>query len=233
MKLDVRMLSCGLAGCVVVTLTASGCGGYSSGSSAPKEPSASDLQSSMRSSVASANSVHFNGNLSDNGVPVGVDMGVSRSGDLDGSITQNGAKLQVIGVDGKVYIKATPEFLKEVKAPADACSLICGHWVQLPPSEARPLTSQLTLQNLSDSVNSGQAAQLKESGKTTVNGTAAYVLKAPNGATVDVSQSSPHYPLQAHAGSGKTGTVTFSQWNSVPHPTPPPAKDVINLSGLH
>jgi hypothetical protein len=230
MKLDIRML----AGCAVVTLAVGGCSGsYSSSSSAPKEPSSSDLQSSMRSSVASANSVHFNGNLSDNGVPVGVDMGVSRSGDLQGSVTENGAKLQVIGVDGKIYIKATPEFLKEVKAPASACSLICGHWVQLPQAEARPLTSQLTLKNLSDSVNSSHGAQLKESGSTTVDGKAAYVLKAPNGATIDVSQSSPHYPLQAHAGSGKSGMVTFSQWNSVPHPAPPPAKDVINLNGVH
>lgn len=230
MKLDVRMLACGLAGCVVVTVSASGC---SSSSSPPKEPNASDLQSSMRSSVASANSVHFNGNLSSNGVPVGVDMGVSRSGDLQGSINENGAKLQVVGVDGKVYIKATPEFLKEVKAPASACSIICGHWVQLSAAEARPLTSQLTLKNLSDSVNSSQGAPLKESGKTTVDGKAAYVLKAPNGATVYVSQSSPHYPLQAHAGSGKSDMVTFSQWNAVPHPTPPPAKDVINLNGTH
>jgi hypothetical protein len=228
MKLDIRMLACGLAGCAAVTVAVSGCG-----SSAPQEPSASDLQSSMRSSVASANSVHFDGNLNDNGVPVGVDMGVSRSGEMQGSITQNGAKLQVIGVDGKVYIKATPEFLKEVKAPSSACAVLCGHWVQLPPQEARQITSQLTLRNLSASVNSGQSANLTESGTTTVNGTAAYVLEAPNGATVDVRQSSPHYPLQAHAGSGNSGTVTFSQWNSVPHPTPPPASQVINLNSLH
>jgi hypothetical protein len=230
MKLDVRMLARGLAACAAASLAAGGCGG--STSAAPKEPAASDLQSSMRSSVASATSVHVNGDLSDNGVPVGVDMGVSRAGDLQGSIMQNGAKLQVVGIDGKVYIKATPEFLKEVKAPSNACSVICGHWVQLPAQEARQITSQLTLTNLSASVNSGQSAHLKESGATTVDGKAAYILKAQNGATVDVSQSSPHYPLQAHAGSGKSGTVTFSQWNSVPHPAPPPAKDVINLNGL-
>lgn len=226
MKLDVRMLACGLAGCAVLTVSACG-------SSAPKEPSAADLQSSARSSVASASSVHFNGNVTSNGVPVGVDMGVSRSGDLSGSITQNGAKLDVLGVGGKVYIKATPEFLKEVSAPSSACAVICGRWVQLPPREAGAITSQLNLRNLTGNIDSGQAAHFTEAGTSTVNGQAAYVLKAGNGATLEVSQSSPHYPLQAHAGAGKSGTVTFSQWNAVPRPTPPPASQVVNLNNLH
>ena len=227
------MLTCGLAGGALVTLALSGCSSGGTSGAPPREPSASDLQGSMRSSVASAHSVHFDGNLTDNGVPVGVDMGVSQSGDMQGSITQNGARLQVIGLDSKVYIKATPQFLREVKAPANACAILCGHWVQLPPQEARQISSQLTLRNLSRGVNTGQNAHLTERGTTTVDGKAAYVLKASNGATVDVSQSSPHYPLQAHAGAGRTGTVTFSQWNSVPHPTPPPAGQVINVNGGH
>jgi hypothetical protein len=225
MKLDVRTLACGLAGCAVVLVTACG-------SSASSEPTPSDLQASMRSAVSSANSVHFDGQLTSNGVPVGVDMGVNRAGALSGTITQNGARLQVLGVNAKVYIKATPEFLKQVGAPSSACSVVCGRWIQLPPQQASQITSQLSLRNLTGAVNSAQLPKFTESGSTTVNGQPAWVMRSANGASVDVSQASPHFPLQAHAGGGQNDVITFSQWNSVPHPTAPPANQVISLNGL-
>jgi hypothetical protein len=225
MKLNVRMLACGLASCAAVLVTACG-------SSSPSEPTSGDLQNSMRSAVSSADSVHFDGMLSSNGVPVGIDMGVSRAGDLSGTITQNGAKLVVLGVNGKVYIKATPEFLKQVNAPSSACAAVCGRWIQLPPQQASQITSQLSLRNLTGDVNSAKLPKLTESGSTTVNGQPAWVMRSANGASVEVSQSSPHYPLRAHAGGGQNDVITFSQWNSVPHPTAPPASQVVNLNGL-
>jgi hypothetical protein len=232
MKLHVSIVGYALGGCAAVAISA--CGSSTpSASTSPKEPSATELQSSVRSAVSAANSVHFDGQLTNHGLPVGVNIGLDRAGDMSGTITQNGANLQVLGVNRKVYVKATPEFLKQVKAPSSACAIMCGRWVELPPQQASQITGQLNLHSLTGAVNSGKQPKLTEAGSTTVNGQPAWVMKAADGSVVDISQSSPHYPLALHAGGGKKGVFMFSQWNSVPHPTAPPASQVINLSGLH
>jgi hypothetical protein len=209
MSLQFRLVGVGFAGCAAVTAV-----------------------SSMQQAVRDAKSVHFQGQQSVHGLPVGVDTGISRSGDISGSITENGAKLQVLNVDGKAYFKATEAFLKQVKAPASTCTVVCGHWVELPPQEASQLTGQLTMDNLTGNVATRKLPTFKEGGSTTVNGQPAWVLKAPNGSTIDVSSVGKPYPLQATPPSGGHGVIRYSQWNAVPTPAKPPSNQVINLSGL-
>ncbi|MBO0832047.1 MAG: hypothetical protein J2P29_08775, partial [Actinobacteria bacterium] len=61
---------------------------------------------------------------------------------------------------------------------------------------------------------------------TTFNGQPA--LKFTQGRyTIDVASSGPPYVL--YLADSATGSLTFSQWNSVPTITPPPAADVISL----
>jgi hypothetical protein len=225
MKSSGKLLAFGLAGGAVIA--AAGCG-----SSTPSEPGSAALISSTEASIHHASSVHVDGAGSDNGLPVGVDVGINRAGDLNGTIREHGANLDVISASGKVYIKATPEVLKLSGAPASACTLVCGRWIELPPSEAKQLTSQLTMSSVTGGNTSSDLSKYTEDGSTTVNGQPAWVLKGPNGNEVDVSQQPAHYPLQAKSGTGNHGVVRFSQWDSVPAPTPPPASQVINLGDL-
>jgi hypothetical protein len=229
MSAQFRLVAVGFAGCAAVT-TVSACG--SSGAAKASEPAAATLASSMQQAVRDAKSVHFNGQQSVHGLPVGVDTGISRTGDISGSITENGAKLQVLNVGGKAYFKATGAFLKQVKAPASTCTVVCGHWVELPPQEASQLTGQLTMDNLTGNVATRKLPKFKEAGSTTVNGQPAWVLKAPNGSTIDVSSVGKPYPLQATPPSGGHGVIKYTQWNAVPAPAKPPSSQVINLSGL-
>jgi len=225
MRSTAKLLAFGLAG--TAALVVSGCS-----SSTPSEPGAATLASSAQASVRSASSVHVDGAASSNGLPVGVNLGINRAGDISGTITENGANFDIISVAGKVWIKATPEFLKQAGAPSSACSVVCGRWVEVPPSEAKPLISQITMSNLTGQNNSADLSKLTKDGSTTVNGQSAWVLKAPDGSTVAVSQQSAHYPLQVKSATGNKGVVHYTQWNSVPTPTAPPANQVINLSGL-
>jgi hypothetical protein len=226
MKLQVKLLACGVGGFAAVT--ASACGSSSSSSA---EPGAAALQSSMQTAVRQASSVHFDGQEPQNGVPVGVNMGVSRVGDLTGTISENKANLQVLKVDGKVYVKATPEFLTQVKAPASTCALVCGRWLELPPQEASQ-ANQLTMDNVTGAVASPKLPKLTEHGSTTVNGQPAWVLRGPNGAVIDVSSKGTPYPLQS-SGPGGHGVIKYSQWNAVPKPAAPPSSQIINMNGLH
>jgi hypothetical protein len=230
-----RLLALGLAACAVPAVT--GCSSGSSGSGGSggpaKEPAAAALESSMQKSVRQASSVHIDGQVVSNKLPVTVDIGVHRKGGMAGTISQNGAKFQVLGVDGKVYVKATPQFLKQVKAPSNACAIVCGRWIELSSQQASQLGSELSMQDLTGDVGSAKKAELTEEGTTTVRGQPAWVLRAADGAVVYVSSVGKPYPLEAKAGSGKNDAIYYSQWSAVSTPALPPASQVLNLSGLH
>ena len=225
MGVAARLLAAVLAGGAVMIVT--GCG-----SSPAMQPAASKLLTSMQDSVRGAESVHISGRLTSNGVPVAVDLGVHRDGDMAGTISQNGAAFNVIGVDGKVFVQATPAFLREMGAPARACAVVCGKWVQLPPEQAGQLTGDLSMTSMTGLLASGHLPKFSAAGSSIVGGQSAWVLRANDGSMLDVSSRGVHYPLQAMTAGTSRDTLRYSQWNSVPSPSAPPAKQVLSLSGV-
>ena len=171
MGVPARVLGAGLAGCAVLAVAACGSStaGSASGAASPAaspagEPSARSLVSSMQTSVRSASSVHVAGKLSQSGTPLSIDLNLSRNGDMAGTITQDGASAQVVAVDSKIYVKATEAFLKEMKAPAGACGLVCGKWIRLSAQQAGQLTGDLSMTSLMAPLTSGQVPKLTAAG---------------------------------------------------------------------
>jgi hypothetical protein len=196
------------------------------------EPSPASLASSMQSSVHNASGVHVSGQLSRDGVPLGVDLDVTKGGDVAGTVSQRGTPLHVVAANSKIYIEVTPAFLREASVPAAACATACGKWIELTQGEASQLTGDLSMQKLVTPLILGQATKLTSGGRTTVHGQPAWVLRAGDGSTVAVSAAGKHYPLLARDGTNRNQVVTFSQWDSVPAPKPPPASQVLSPSGL-
>jgi hypothetical protein len=234
MAVPARVFTIGLVGCAALALLgcdASGSGRTSAASSMTRpanEPSAGRLTSSMQSSVHNASSVHISGQLLRGGVPFGVDLSVTRSGDAAGTISQRGTPLHVVAADSKIYIQVTPAFLREASMPASACATACGKWVEVSNGEASELTGDFSIQKLVNPLIS--APKLTAAGKTTVNGQPAWVLRAGDGSTVAVSAAAQHYPLLARRGGTSHQVVEFSQWDSVPSPKPPPASQLLHLN---
>jgi hypothetical protein len=204
----------------------------SSGMGAPAEPTPTALVTSMQASVRQANSVHIAGHLTNSGIPIGVNLDMHRNGDVSGTVSQNGAPFQVITVSSTTYIKATRSFLQEVKAPTSACAVVCGKWLQLTPAEASQLTGDLSMTSIIAPLSSGHVPKLTEAGRKIINGQTAWVLRASDGSTLDVSSASQHYPLAAATGGSPSDVVVYSQWNSTPQPVAPPANEVLNLNNL-
>jgi hypothetical protein len=233
MGVSARIMMICAAGSAVIA--AAGCGSSSPGNSggmhgATTAPSAAELQSSMRQSVGQADSVHVNGHMSNNGLPITINLDVTRNGGVSGTVSQNGAPLHVIAVKNKVYFKATQAFLNELKAPSGVCSLVCGKWIQLPPQQAKQLTGGLSMTSLTTVPK--QAPGLTRAGTATVQGQSAYVLKDSQGNRLDVSTSPAHLPLAVSTNSTPRQVISYSHWNSAPQPVPPPAGQVVNLNQL-
>jgi hypothetical protein len=241
MGVPARVFSISLAGCAALALAgcdASGSGGTSgSVAGAASEPSAASLVSAAQSSVRNASSVHVSGQLSREGVPVSVNLNVTRNGDLAGTVRERGTPLQVIAADGKIYIQASAAFLREMNVPAAACATSCGKWLEFTEAEAGQLTGDLSLQNLltplkfGQAGTSGPAGKLTPAGSTTVQGERAWLVRASDGATVAVSSSGHHYPLRSVSGGSAHQVVTYSRWNSAPVPKPPAASQLLTLDG--
>jgi hypothetical protein len=243
MGVPAKILTVGVAGCAAIVISGCGSSGSSSGGStsgsasgsagaSPKEPSSTALVTSMQASVRQASSVHVDGHLTNNGTPISVNLDMHRNGDVSGTVSQNGAPFEVIGVGSAIYIKATRSFLQEVKAPTSACAVVCGKWLQLTSAEARQLTGDLSMASLTAPLSSGKVPVLTEAGSDNVNGQSAWVLRASDGSMLDVSSASRHYPLSASTGGSPAEVVTYSQWNAAPQPAAPPANQVLNLNNL-
>jgi hypothetical protein len=238
MGMPARAFTVGLVGCAALALAgcdASGSGGTSAASSPmsrpPGEPSAESLTSAMQNSVRSASGVHVSGQLSRDGVPLGVDLDVTRSGDAAGTISQHRTPLHVVAASSKIYIEVTPAFLREASMPAAACATACGKWIELTSGAASQLTGDFSMQKLLSPLILDQAPKLTVAGSTTVHGHPAWVLRAGDGSTVAVSAAAQHYPLAASSGRSPHRVVTFSQWDSVPAPKPPPVSQLLHLNG--
>jgi hypothetical protein len=232
MAVPARVLVAGLAGCAAAAVLAYCSSGSSAVISRPAaEPGLADLVRSMQSTVRGANSVRVGGHLTQNGTVLRVDLGLRRNGDITGVITQNGAQAQIVAVEGRIYVQATPGFLQQVQASAGSCAAVCGKWIQLTLSEAERVTGELSMTSIIGPLTSGQMSMLTESGSTTVQGQPAWVLRAADGSTLDVSVGSQHYPLEATGGGSSPQVVRYSQWNRVPPPATPAASQVLMPGG--
>jgi len=221
-----------MIGCAVAVLATSGSSGTETVNIRPgREPSSAALVRSMQNAVRGARSVRVTGHLTQNGTPLGVDVGLSRNGDLTGTIIQNGALAQVVAVAGKIYVRAAPAFLQQMKAPGGSCAAVCGKWIQLALPDAGLMTDDLSMANIVSPLTSDQIPTLTDGGSTTVQGQPAWVLRAADGSVIDVSAGSRHYPLEAAGGGSLRQVVMFSQWNKVPRPMLPPASQVLDPGG--
>ena len=203
-------------------------------SAAPRSPSQTVAE--MQKAVQAASSVHLSGVLRNGGKPIGLNLGLIRSGEFSGTLTQNGIPLMIIDVGGKVYVKATAAYLRELKVPASVCSIMCGKYVEVSSAQARSLTGSLSMSALLSSF-TGKAPPFTNGGTTTVAGQKGQVLLGPDGSRLVVAATGTPYPLQAvgrqsNGGQQSNGTLNFSRWNAVPRPATPPASQVINLNKI-
>jgi hypothetical protein len=229
MRMRDMITACGL--CAGAALAVAACGGSgSSGSVAASSKTASQLVSQMRTAVRDASSVHLDGQVTSGGRPLGLDLGVRRTGGLAGTITRSGVPLRLIGTGTRVYVQATPGFLHELRASAAVCAVMCGKYVQMNGSQARSLNHSLSMGSLTGALTRA-TPKFTKAGTATVGGQPAVVLRAADGATLDVAARGKPYPLRVVA--SRTGeTIRFSQWDKVPVPSAPPTGQVINLNQL-
>jgi hypothetical protein len=213
------------------------CGGNSSGQQgsggSSGAPPAQTLVNDALAALRSAQSVRMTGGMVQNGNSLHLDVGFIKSGSLSGTLSgpfagaQATFKLIIVGSKGYVFLDKQffNALAKTHGIPASACATLCGKYVAVPASQF----GNFSLGGLTNSIFKGNNKAVPGSTVTTVNGQPAYRVGDGHGSYLYVAENGTHYPLEITK-SG-TGTIFFSEWNSVPPITAPPASQVISLPG--
>jgi hypothetical protein len=219
-------------------LMVSGCGsaGSGSGSSGPGASGSTEatVVPQLQAAVRAAKSVHMVGSATSAGHTITFDMSFYGKNGMSGSFGEGGGSFSLLAVGGKTYFKVDAGFLKLSKAPAAACSLVCGKYMEVPVSETGQITGSLSMAALSgQAFGKLPASVLKDkTGKfvpATFDGQPVLQFRG-GGYTIDVAATGTPYPVLVRNSSGDN--ITFSEWNAVSAPAAPPASQVVNLSQL-
>jgi hypothetical protein len=194
-----------------------------------RRPGVAVLLREMSAALRAARSVHISGTIQQGGKTVGVNFGITRSGEVSGQIFENGAVLTVLATHGHSYLKLSPAFLRIAHLPATLCGRFCGKYLESPA--ARSLTG-LSLASMTHSLTSAPAREVQLLGAVTIAGQLAWLLQDSHQNSVYVAAHGKPYVLRAVGPPPGEDTLNLTQWNAVRIPGPPPASQVVYPSQL-
>jgi hypothetical protein len=236
MNYSKRTLLLVVVSCALLAAVLTGCGGGSStkgnGVSA-KSPE--QILAAAKSAAASAASVHIAGSIVSGGKPISLNMELAAGKGGKGTIAQEGFSIQLIQVEGNVYIDGSDAFYKHV-AGDTAAQLFDGKWLKAPANSGE-LASLAQLTDLSKLLDTALASHgaLSKGSEETIDGQKAIGLKdTTKGGTLYVAATGSPYPLEIVKSGSGGGKVVFDNWNKpVTLKAPAGAIDISKLQNGH
>jgi hypothetical protein len=119
------------AGAVIVL---AGCGASTSpGQATASSPArASDPRTAaaiitqLKTAIRAARSVHVTGDVIESGSTGDLNVSLTKSGQLSGSVTKAGTQVKIIDSGHTVYIQLSKAFLQAANVPVRSCAKLCG-----------------------------------------------------------------------------------------------------------
>lgn len=190
-----------------------------------------EVATAAADALEKAGAVHVAGTMSVAGEDSQIDLHL-QGGDATGSITMGGAELQLISVDGAVYMKTSPEFWTNMGLPAEAGAMFDGKWIAVPPAQAAEF-EEFSLAGIAGELRNPSDGEIKdEVTSDEVDGKSVVVVEQEDGSTVKVADDEPSYPLEMTGTGDSEGKLTFSRFGEKEDITAPAdAMDPAELMG--
>lgn len=205
------------------------------------EGSVSDIEKAATTDMKALDSVNLEGNVSNSGSEVGLDLSLNTDGDCEGTVELNGASAEIISVGGDSWFKPEEAFWDAntgSKEEADAIKKAVGdHWAKLPSGDSS-FSSFCDLDNFLDKIDSkSDSGNETKKGKTEdVDGEEAVTLtQEKDGGTMTawVATGDKHYILKLEVKGGDSpGSFTFSDFDKKVDVEAPDPSDVVDLSKM-
>lgn len=201
------------------------------GSVLPPRPDVGVLLREMSAAVKAASSVHISGIVRQGGKTLGLNLGITRSGEFFGQVSENGALFTVLTTRGHTYLKVNVAFLRLAHLPYGLCSTFCGKYLKYSAARSHTLFPRLNLSSLTHSLTSTPASKVKYVGVVTTGGQLAWLLQDSQGNSLYVAAHGRPYILRG-VGTRGQGSANLTQWDAVRIPGPPPAGQTVTPSQL-
>ncbi|ALV46539.1 hypothetical protein MB46_14600 [Arthrobacter alpinus] len=203
-------------------------------------PDAKEIFPKVTETVKSATSVSIAGDMSRGAESIKLKISGTRDGSNSlAEITMKGATSTLLTADGVTFLKADKEFFTQNvgQESADAIeSLIGGKWITVTDAA---MFGKFSIASLLDSF-SAEGLEKSDFGKIAdksivdLNGTKAFKYTAEEAILWIAAEGDPYLLQMQPQGSSSqdTGTMTFSEWNSVALQTAPAQDETISIPGL-
>jgi hypothetical protein len=205
-------------------LLLSACGGDS-----PLEgKTGSEVATLAADALEEAGSVRMSGTMTTDGEEGEVDLQL-QGDDAAGTITLGGLEIELISVDGDVYMKADPEFWASFGMPEEAAAEFDGKWVAVPGDAASDF-ADFSLTGIADELRSSDDDIKDETTKDELDGDSVVIVEQEDGSQLVVADDDPSYPLELRGGGDDEGTLTFSDHGEEQDISAP--EDVLDLESV-
>lgn len=217
-----RIRSLAAVASAALLLTACGGGGPLDGKTGPQ------VADAAADALEKAGSVHMAGDFEQDGEAGEVDLHLQGE-DAIGSITMGGTEIQLLSVDGQVFLQAPGDFWGGFGMPEEAAAMFEGQWVVV-PDEAASEFQEFSLAGIVDSFRNPEEKVKDEVATDEIDGQAVVVAEQEDGSKLSVADDDPSYPLQIAEGGDSSGTLTFSRFGEKEDITAP--EDAIDLTEM-
>lgn len=197
-----------------------------------RRPNVAGLLRQMSRALRAARSVHITGAIQQNSKTVGLNLGLTRSGELYGQVTEDGAVLTLLSLHGHTYLKLSRAFLRVAHLPATACRLFCGKYLQYPAAQSHLLVGHLNMASMTHYLTSTPDDQVTLLGAVSVGGQPAWLLQDSHDNSIYVAAHGEPYVLREVSAPPGEDSLNLTQWNAARIPGPPPANQIVRPSQL-
>jgi hypothetical protein len=161
-----------------------------------------------------AGAVHVTGTVAQDGEAGKVDLQLQGK-DTVGTLTFNGAEVQLLTVDGTSYLQGAPEFWSSLGLPDKDTAQFEGRWVTV-PDQQQAVFEHFSLAGFVDQLRHPSSDVKDDVTSDEVDGDRVVILEQGDGSTLTVADEEKPYPLQvADKVADKGGTpskLTFSRF---------------------
>lgn len=205
--------ACGLLLTSLLVLL-SGCGSSSPSGNGLASKSPTEIVAAAKAAAAGAASAHVAGSIVDQGKPISLDMELVAGKGGKGKLTLEGLSINLVQVNGAVYMNGSTAFYKHV-AGAAAAQLLQGKWLKAPSTDSN-FASLAQLTNLGKLIGTALASHGKLASapsKTIAGQKAVGVTDVTKGGTLYVASTGTAFPIEITKSGASGGTITFDRWN--------------------
>ncbi len=195
------------------------------------------VESAVKSAFSGATAVHIKGTLTNSTGTLSLDLQLNKDNTASGTISEGGAQIPLIAVNGKYYVQFTPQMISQSTnaAVGQLGSALNNKWVSSDSSLASAMVTGLKpLLSFDSFVSSmfGQASEVPTlTGTDVVNNLPVYTYESADGSVVYVGKAGPHYLARMTAPASGSGSIDFTGWNQPVPVTAPPASAIYSGPG--